>query len=589
MDLIKIESSVQNISEAISSVIMVDVTIVDDKFRRIAGTGKYKNRVGEAVSEDSAFGFALRRGESFIIEDPGSHSACLKCKGMTNCKEYAEVCCPINASGKIAGVIGLIAFEEKQRQAIINNKSNLMKFLNRMADLISSKLLERENTEKIKLLAKEIEVVLNSVDTGIIAVNCKGDILRLNKKALELFAIEDSEISNTNIKNLIGNYNLSSLIRDKKGVKNREFTYKSLNHSFRGVFNTSPIRVGEENLGIVFMFNNISDVLNTVNNITNSTIITSLDSIIGNSKCIEKVKIEAEKAAKSTSTVFIQGESGTGKELFARAIHYHSNRSNKPFIPINCAAIPEQLLESELFGYEDGAFTGAKRGGKAGKFELANEGTIFLDEIGDMPIHLQAKLLRVLQDKAIEKVGGKDFIPVDVRVVAATNKDLEQKVSDGEFREDLFYRLNVIPLNIPPLKDRKDDIDVLVKYLLKKCSNKLEKEIDDIDEALLFRLKEYDWPGNVRELENTMEYAVSMCNENIIKEEHLPNRLRKDNSLKIDKSITQIKSIKELEKHEIEKALKYYGDTKKSMEKASNALGIGRATLYRKIKEYGIK
>ncbi len=589
MDLIKIVSNVQKISEAISSVIRVDVTVVDSNYNRIAGTGRYRDCIGEKVNEKSAFGFALAQGESFIIEDPRKHFTCLKCENVDNCMEFAEVCCPIHVGDDTVGVIGLIAFEEEQKNAIINNQANLMNFLNRMADLISSKLLEQENTEQIKLLASELEVVLDSVDRGIIAADHMGKILHYNTKAIELFRLQGSEILSTNIKNLIGTLDFNCLIEKDMNLRNKEFTYSGSNHHFRGIFDAKPISIGDKSFGIVCTFSNISDLLKTVNKITTGTIVTSFESIIGSSNCLEQVKVEAEKASKSTSTVLIQGESGTGKELFARAIHFHSDRDKRPFIPINCAAIPEQLLESELFGYEDGAFTGARRGGKAGKFELANKGTIFLDEIGDMPIHLQTKLLRVLQEYVIEKIGGKESIPIDVRIIAATNKDLEKKVLEGEFRQDLFYRLNVIPLNIPPLRHRKDDIVILVDYLLDKCNSKLGKNISKIDDASLETFMDYEWPGNVRELENTIEYAVNMCGSSVIKCIDLPNRLKVAENTLMSSENVGIVPIKELEKKEIEKALEHFGHSKQAITKAAEALELSRATLYRKLKEYGIK
>ena len=589
MDLKKIFSNVQKICEAIASVIRVDVTVIDNNYNRIAGTGRYSNCIGEKVNEKSAFGFALTQGESFIIENPRQHFACLKCENAESCKEFAEVCCPIHVGNDTVGVIGLIAFEEEQRNAIINNKANLMNFLSRMADLISAKLLEEENTEQIKILAGELEIVLDSVDRGIIAADHMGNILHYNSKAVEIFNLQKNQIININIKNLIGTLDFNWLIEKHKNLNNREFTYNSNNHHFRGVFDAKLISIGDENFGIVCTFSNISDLLKTVNNITTGTIVTSFDSIIGGSHCLEQVKVEAGKAAKSTSTVLIQGESGTGKELFARAIHFYSNRAKGPFIPINCAAIPEQLLESEFFGYEDGAFTGARRGGKAGKFELANKGTIFLDEIGDMPIHLQTKLLRVLQEYVIEKIGGKESIPIDVRIIAATNKDLEKKVLEGEFRQDLFYRLNVIPINIPPLRDRKDDMIILVNYLLDKCNSKLGKNINIIDDDCLGIFMNYKWPGNVRELENTIEYAVNMCSSSVIKCMDLPNRLKvSENTLKLSGNV-RIIPIKELEKKEIQKAIEYFGHSKQAITKAAEALELSRATLYRKLKEYGIK
>jgi len=589
MDLIKIVTNVQMISEAISSVIGVDVTVVDNNYNRIAGTGRYRDCIGEKVNEKSAFGFSLIQGESFIIENPREHFTCLECENAESCKEFAEVCCPIRVGNYTVGVIGLIAFEKEQRDAIINNKANLMNFLNRMADLLSSKLLEEENTEQIKLLVSELEIVLDAVDRGIIAADHAGNILHYNAKAQELFKLQGKEILTTNIKDLIGSLDFNLLIEEHKEIKNKEFTYNSKEHHFRGVFDAKPISIGDKSFGIVCSFSNIFDLLKTVNNITAGTMITSFDSIIGSSSCLQQVKVEAKKASKSTSTVLIQGESGTGKELFARAVHFYSTRAKGPFIPINCAAIPEQLLESELFGYEDGAFTGARRGGKAGKFELANKGTIFLDEIGDMPIHLQTKLLRVVQEYVIEKIGGKEPIPIDVRIIAATNKDLEKKVLEGEFRQDLFYRLNVIPLNIPPLRDRKDDIIVLVDYLLEKCNLKLEKNIIKIEEDVLEIFMNYQWPGNVRELENTIEYAVNMCNSSVIKSMDLPKRLNRPLNTLENNKIVGIIPIKELEKKEIKKALEYFGHSKQAITKAAYALELSRATLYRKLKEYKIK
>lgn len=589
MDLMKIASNVQNISEAIASVVKVDVTVVDHQYTRVSGTGCYYRRVGEKVSKGSVFGVALRRGESFIIEDAGQHAVCLQCEDLKYCKEYAEVCCPIKINHEVIGVIGLIAFEEKQRNEILCNQRNLIKFLNKMADLISSKLLEQNSTDQIKLLVKELEIVLNSVDKGILAVDDRGNILRYNQNVLQFFQINEKQMNNSNIKDFIGEGVFKALVKEKYKVKNKEITYIARKHHLRGVFDTNPIYIDNERVGIVFIFSKLSDVLNVVNDITTGTIITDFDEIIGKTPIFQQVKMEAKKASQSTSTILIQGESGTGKELFARAIHFHSNRAKAPFIPINCAAIPEQLLESELFGYEEGAFTGARRGGKAGKFLLASGGTIFLDEIGDMPLHLQTKLLRVLQEQKIEKVGGKELIPIDVRVIAATNKDLENKVLEGEFRQDLFYRINVIPLQIPSLSERKEDIFTLVEYLLSKCNSKLQKDIKEVDAQVVDIFMNYHWPGNVRELENTIEYAVNMCNESIIKVGNLPKRLLNRELPCQSISIKKITPIKELEKREIEKAIEYYHSNKQHISKAATALGLGRATLYRKIKEYDIK
>ncbi|WP_353892488.1 sigma 54-interacting transcriptional regulator [Proteinivorax hydrogeniformans] len=578
MDLMKIAPNVLKISQAIASVIGVDVTVVDKKLVRVAGTGSYGSRCGEKVSARSAFGVAIRNKESFIIEEAGNHEVCKQCESIKDCQEFAEVCCPIKINDEVIGVIGLIAFDKQQREKILYNKDNLMNFLNKMAELVSSKLAEQSNLEEIELLAKKLEIVLNSVDKGIILANHSGDILSYNKSALKLFGLSDPDKNKINMKHLIGDSAFESSIVEDCKVKNKEFVYRHRKNYVRGIFDTNPITIDNKTCGIVFVFTKLSDALGVVNDITTGSIVTNFADIIGDSDTFVQTKNTARQASQSSSSIVIQGESGTGKELFARAIHFNSDRKAGPFIAINCSAIPDQLLESELFGYEEGAFTGAMKGGKAGKFLLANGGTIFLDEIGDMPLHLQAKLLRVLQEQMIEKIGGKSLIPIDIRVIAATNKDLEKKVSQNEFRDDLFYRINVIPLSIPPLRERKDDIYTLVKHLLSSCNKRLHKEIENVDDEVYDIFIKYRWPGNVRELENTIEYAVNMCNGSVIEREHLPSRLL-SSSLK-DKGNYEIVPIKELEKREIEKALAKF----KCVEKAAKALGIGRATLYRKIR-----
>ena len=314
-----------------------------------------------------------------------------------------------------------------------------------------------------------------------------------------------------------------------------------------------------------------------------------IDNIIGESESIKKVKKETIMAAQSVSTVLITGESGTGKELFARAIHNHSKRAEYPFIAVNCAAIPDNLLESELFGYEEGAFTGARKGGKLGMFEIAHKGSLFLDEIGDMSLHLQSKLLRVLQEKEVNKIGAKSNIEIDVRIIAATNKDLESMVREGTFREDLYYRLNVIPIKLPSLSQRKGDIPLLIDYMIKEYSIKLEKSVEGIDEIALDRMQRYGWPGNVRELQNSIEYSVNMAQGSEITVDVLPKSILEYEEKFEEDETSAIETLEDLEKREIQKALKRYGVYKKDKELAAKALGISRATLYRKIEKYNIK
>ncbi|SHE47881.1 sigma 54-interacting transcriptional regulator [Clostridium fallax] len=316
------------------------------------------------------------------------------------------------------------------------------------------------------------------------------------------------------------------------------------------------------------------------------TSISSFQDIIGASGVLKDILYICEKASKSTSTVLIRGESGTGKELIAKAIHNNSLRKDKPFVRVNCAAIPENLLESELFGFEKGAFTGAIKS-KPGKFTIADGGTIFLDEIGDMPVYMQVKLLRVLQEKEIESLGGLEPHKIDVRVIAATNRDLESLMKSGDFREDLYYRLNVLSINLPTLKERKADIPLLVEHFIAKLNKKLNKNIKSIDSDCMNLLQNYSWPGNIRELENIIERAINLCEGNHITSRDLPTYIIGNYSSStnlINVINDEILPFEEYEKQIIELAINKYG----SFNKAGKALGLTHRTISLKCKKYGI-
>lgn len=308
----------------------------------------------------------------------------------------------------------------------------------------------------------------------------------------------------------------------------------------------------------------------------------TINDIVGQSNAILLMKEQIIAAAKTKSTVMVLGETGTGKELAAHAIHRLSNRRHSAFVRVNCAAIPDNLLESELFGYETGAFTGAVKGGQVGKFEAADGGTIFLDEIGDMPLTLQSKILRVLQEKEIEKVGGRAPISIDVRIISATHRNLRELVREKKFREDLYYRLHVIPIQMPPLRAHREDIPLLLDFFLAKQAEELEIEKPDIDREFLAALIEYDWPGNVRELANIVELVISMSHGTITKE-LLPELFspRFDDEASILRSHTG-----EAEKEAIIKAIEMFGGNKI---KVCNSLGISRSSLYNKLKKYNIE
>jgi transcriptional regulator with PAS, ATPase and Fis domain len=311
----------------------------------------------------------------------------------------------------------------------------------------------------------------------------------------------------------------------------------------------------------------------------------TIDSIIGKSPLMTDLKDSVSKISKTNSSILILGESGTGKEIFAHAIHNASDRTQCPFVSVNCGSIPSELLESEMFGYEEGSFTGAKKGGSAGLFQTAHRGTIFLDEIGELPMPMQVKMLRVLQEREVRPIGANTSIPIDIRVIAATNRDISELIAEKRFREDLYYRLNVISLRLPSLRERKEDIPLLADGILRKLAAGNHVQNAKISTSAMAILKNYDWPGNVRELENTLEHALNYVGKDrMIQISHLPGNLVPQRAPSEGKRLDEI--LHDVERLAIIEALRRNKDKKSA---TARDLGIGRTSLYEKMKKYGIE
>ena len=581
-----IRDDIQNIAEAMLSVLNIDVTIVDEHLERIAGTGTYLEKIGDTVEGYSAFKKCLEEQVIIYIDDSQKNDICKVCSNNSNCKEHAELCCPITLDGYSYGVVGLIAFNKEQSDIIKDNSKDLTNFLGKMADLISNKLKAQIKTEELELEKKKLEILLNGMNKAVVSIDKEGNIDKYNVKFKEIFNMKDDNIEGENIFQLLDFIKKPST-NDFKKYKTGVFYYKENSRNLKGIYNVSEIAVKNKLKGYVIDFIENKDAIKNYNKINKDYKIT-LDNIISESEIMEHTKQKALIASKSNSTVLITGESGTGKELFARAIHNHSDRADNTFVTVNCAAIPDNLLESELFGYEEGAFTGAKKGGKLGKFEIAHKGTIFLDEIGDMSLHLQGKLLRVLQERELDKIGGKSNILIDVRVIAATNKNLVELVAKGQFREDLYYRLNVIPITLPALRQRKDDIPLLIDYMIKEYAHKLNKDVIGIEDDAKKTLIDYSWPGNVRELQNVIEYSINMSNSSLLNLDIIPNNIKSKYYDEKSNKCEEIRTLEDLEKEEISKALNKFKHYKKDKELVAKSLGISRATLYRKLEKYNL-
>ncbi len=454
-----------------------------------------------------------------------------------------------------------------------------------------------EEMEVLKIQNQALKVIFEDTYECIVMVDSNGYITMMNETYANFLGIKIEEAIGKHVKDIIENTRLHIVIETGKaeigqiqGIRG----YNAVTARFPIIKNGNIIgaigKIKYKDINEVKMlFEKLETTIMELNfykdrlrKVQGSCC--TLDNIVGNSSKILELKKMVIKVANSDSTVLITGESGTGKEVFANAIHEASTRKNKNFVKINCAAIPENILESELFGYEDGAFTGAKQGGKIGKFELANQGTIFLDEIGDMGFNMQAKILRVLQEKEIERIGGNTTKKIDVRIIAATNQNLLEKMRKGEFRHDLFYRLNVINFELPALKERPEDIPFLCGFFLKKYNDKFGIYIEKIEEEAMIYLQKYDWPGNIRELENVIERAYNFARGNIIKINHLPQRILKKDKLFSYGSLNKI--LNDLEKQTIFNTLESLGGNKS---KTAEVLGINRASLYQKLKKHEIE
>lgn len=588
----EIQDFVQDIAEAISAALDMGVEIIDSQLLRIAGTGGSKSKVGTQMQMGHVCRHVLQHKKPFILEDPGRDKICEVCRLYGSCDIIkAGFFMPILLGGVPVALINLIAFTENQKARLLKEEQTLLKYVAKMAELLSSKIAENRGTKQLRITADFIKTIINSIEIGIIGVNAEGYITQINPTAGSILGLTWSDLKGSSINTVLPQSQLCKVIMGLEVDTEQVITYQIEDRKVRVLSYLYPVYSDEVLTGAIEAFYSLADVQMKAERWKGTEHQPTLSEIIGEGDLLKEVKAKILQVAQGSSTVLIQGESGTGKELFAKALHAASSRANKPFKVIDCSAIPDNLLESELFGYEEGAFTGAKQGGKIGKFELANGGTIFLDELCELPLYLQAKLLRVLQNRTIEKVGGYKETKIDVRVVAATNRDIEKMVEAGEFREDLYYRLNVIPLYIPPLRDRSEDIPCLVDYFIQKGNEFLNKSIKAIHPESLEILKSYQWPGNVRELENVIEYACNFEQGIIIMPASLPSRITHlVKGVENTEDNLELKyHVRELEKKVIKKAIATHGGSLKEKGLIAAELGISVPSLYRKIKEYNIK
>ena len=581
----QIQAFIQKIIETMSTILDAEITVVDHALERIAGTGKFKLEIGQKIPEFYVLNKVIKTGQQYIVENPGGNEVCEQCLHFKHCNETAIIALPIFSDDHIVGGMCLVAFNELQRTKLLMNSENLLIFIKHFSELISSKALEQKLVEKSQLLSEQLINVINAIDAGIIVTDKQGIIILVNsyvKKKINS-QIEGKLLYNP-IKKFLPEIPIDRVLNYRCAISYQKTFIKNGNNTIQIIYSLIPVCVSDAAEGTILILHISEDAQKIIHRITEAKDLVKFDDILGTSRILRESKLKAEMAAKNDSTILLLGESGTGKELFARAIHHFSKRDKGPFIAINCAAIPDNLLESELFGYERGAFTGARHEGKIGRFDLADKGSILLDEIADMNIGLQAKLLRVLEEKSFERIGGTKPIRVDVRIIASTSKNLDEMLERETFRSDLYYRISTIPIFIPPLRQRKKDIQTYLDYFLRHFNYTLDKEIEGFTKEAEKLLNEYDWPGNIRELKNAVEYAVNMESSPYISLKNLPERIKR---CKNSETYT-FDSPDKNEKRMVTEKLAKYGKTTMGKRMVAKEMNVSLATLYRKIKKYGL-
>lgn len=578
------QDKIQTLSETVALALNVEVAVADKNLIRIVGTGNFFTKIDDACADDSLFAKVLKTEKPIINLD--RDEGCKSCSNKDICLEFANMIHPINFEGETIGVLCFASFDKGQANLMRVKKEEYFNMLKETVAMIEQEIININITNKLKRNITEVNDIISCLNKGIIILNSKDEIMHINNSALKILDINisDEKIIEKNINEFIKNIKLMD-----HGNEELVDIWSIDGKDVRVIYTINEIVLGDNDFSKMISFDFISDLINLAKTYEGKEKIHFKD-IIGNSKPILEAIKKAKIVASYDSTVLIKGESGTGKELFASSIHNESPRKEGPFVAINCASIPENLIESELFGYEKGAFTGADNRGKKGKIELANNGTLFLDEIGDLPLYLQTKLLRVIQERTIDRLGGEKPINVNIRIISATNRDLKEMIDNGEFRLDLYYRLNVIPILLPSLKMRDEDVFLLSNHIIKIISHRMNKDDMDLSEEVKDLFSKYEWPGNIRELENVLEHGICFSNDKFIKVKDLPDYIKIEkeiNYLKGDnleeKSLEELKN--DFEKSVINNFIEEYGDTVKGKKEIAKKLDIGLTTLYRKINE----
>jgi transcriptional regulator with PAS, ATPase and Fis domain len=591
--------------EAIAAVTGIDAEMVDSDLARVAGTGIYAAGVGKTIEPASAiYRTALRRKRILLIENPRHDPICHDCPDQAACQEKLTLCAPIAPHGEVLGVIGLVCFTDADRQRVLDNREMYTRFIDILTDALGHMSQREQNAREDRQRLDAILEITDHSGKGVLVLDTDHRVVFINDAAKAELGLAKPDPRALKVAIEPTGESYSSLDEFEIVIAPHPDNPEAKENRQVVLGRLAKLRQKDPLFHQALAFESKPSLTAMLSSLGGASDNNSIpDAIVGESQIIRNLKAKVRKIAASPSTVLITGESGVGKEMFARAIHAASPRSGKPFVAINCGAIPDALLESEFFGYARGAFTSASPSGRMGKFEVADGGILFLDEIGSLPLHMQVKLLRAIQERSFTRLGSNRMLSVDIRIIAATNDRLPDLIRQRMFREDLYYRLNVIPLELPPLREHKDDIPALAEYFLDRYCRLFDKPPLRLSPLLLAHFMAYDWPGNIREFENSIEYMVNMHQGGELTAAALPPRLSRPPGSAARQAASEssrrhaartapspsspaILPLAEIEQEAIRNALRHFGDSPEGKKLAAKALGIGIATLYRKIRNY---
>ena len=567
-NLEEIRPSVERFVTAVSNSLRLEVAVFDSNCQLFFCTPVYLKKKGRTVHTPS-LREVIENG-SVLVNTPGEMTSCVGCRFKEHCPSTIEILCCIRADTDVAGVLAFTSFTKEGQRRISENTSVYLNAITEMANLFGGQILSISGGRGPANLDSNLIPIMELCEQPVLLTDAHGVILQYNQLAANLLKICD--ITSSSLWQIFP----SAVV--KRIMEGNDLFEKSVTIANMATkISTRAILVDGQITGF---FIRISDNLKELSKENRY-----FEGIIGTSPAIMEVQRMIRRIANSPSPVLITGETGTGKELIARAIHEQSHRNKYPFVAINCSSIPESLFESELFGYEEGSFTGAKKGGKLGKIEMAQGGTLFLDEVGEMPLFAQPKLLRILQEYELERVGSNKKIHLDIRIIAATNRDLNDMVAEKKFRSDLFYRINVINLKLPSLRTRRDDIIPIAENYIRKLKLKMNTPLTSISPEAAEILLNFDWPGNVRQLQNIIEYAANLCETDTLMPSDFPEVMRICSETAVYPSLdgNPAASGSSDKEDRLRELLEKYGYTLEGKKRIAAELNISLRTLYRRI------